>query len=345
VIKQVLLWDLITTRIGLGARKPNGWYPCRCLICNDYQERGGFKQDGDEVRWKCFNCGSRFKYTEHSGKLYSDAKQVLYSFGVTSNELDEVLGSTFFNKGEAKAEISEETLKPKFSLFTPEIELPPSSHLLGAPIKDELQNPLIEYMVQRKLDPIKLNAHFSLDPKFLGRIIVPCYRDTKVIFWQARTIFKDVNPRYLSPSVVKEAVLWGYDNIWRRYDTPLFITEGIFDAHHLDGVALLGSELTAAKLEVLNRTKRRKVVVVDRNMNGKKLAEVALTNGWEITFPPEGTSDTNDSVQKHGLAYTMWTLMRDITQPTGVKDVDGLTVQSKLQLNMQLALANIGRSK
>jgi hypothetical protein len=345
LIKERLLWDLITSRIALGPRKPNGWHQVRCNVCNDYQERGGFKLDGDEVRWKCFNCGSRFKFTEHSGKLYSDAKQVLYAFGITSTELDEVLGSSFFARGEGRTEISEETLKPKVSLFTPEIDLPPKSYPLGSAGNDALQNPLIEYMFSRKLDPLKLQTHYSLDPKYLGRIIIPCFRDSKVIFWQARTIFKDEQPRYRSPSVVKEAVLWGYDNIWKSYNQPLFITEGIFDAFHLDGVALLGSELTAAKLEVLNKTKRRKVVVVDRNNNGKMLAEVALKNGWEITFPPEGTSDTNDSVCKHGLIYTMWTLMRGITVPKGVKDVDGLTVQSKLQLNMQVALANLGKRK
>jgi hypothetical protein len=110
-------------------------------------------------------------------------------------------------------------------------------------------------------------------------------------------------------------------------------------------VALLGSELTQAKLEIINKSRRRRVIVVDRNENGKKLAELALKHGWQITFPPEGCTDTNDSVCKRGLLFTLHHLVQHITSPQGVRAADGVTVQSKLALQMELALAKLGRSK
>ncbi len=343
-MQQKFLRDVIETYVPLGRESAKGFRAVRCASCNDHSERGGFRFNGNEISYNCFNCGAKFFFEEGSGKISRNARSILEAFGISRELVNEVLGSSFFNQPKVEdKKITMEKLKPKVSLFTPEIELPPHCHPLGSPLKEELQVPLIEYLLNRKLDPLLLKAHFSLDIKHLGRVIIPCYRDGKVIFWQSRTIFKDEKPRYLSPGTTKDAVLWGYDNIWKNWDLPLFITEGIFDASHLEGVALLGSELTQAKLEIINKSKRRRVIVVDRNENGKKLAEIALKQGWQITFPPEGTTDTNDSVCKRGLLYTIYHLVKHITSPDGVKAADGVTVQSKLELQMQLALAKLGR--
>jgi DNA primase len=198
-----------------------------------------------------------------------------------------------------------------------------------------LQAPLIEYLINRSLDPLVLNAHFSLDPKFLNRVILPCSRDDKIIFWQARTILADVKPRYLSPSVNKDAVLWGYDFLWGDQSKPLFITEGIFDAASINGVALLGSTLNESKLQILNRCRRRKIVVVDRDDRGSALAQLALENGWEITWPAPGAADVNTSVQKFGVLLTTWYLLKQATVPSSLVSADGISVQSKLSLAMQ----------
>lgn len=170
-------------------------------------------------------------------------------------------------------------------------------------------------------------------------------REGKVIFWQARTILPGVKPRYMSPSVVKDAVLWGYDNIFKNYDQPLFITEGIFDAEPLDGIALLGSKLNEAKLEILNRSKRRKIVVVDRDDNGSALAEMALQHGWEITFTALGAGDVNKSIQTRGRLLTIWDLLKNATAPSTLRTSKGVAVQSKLELGMQMALAKMTGKK
>lgn len=343
-MRERLLSDLIQDKIHLGAESATGFRVLRCQVCNDHSERGGFKFDGSDVGYSCFNCGAKFKYEEGSGKLGSNAKRILEAFGITRQEIDEVLGSSFFNKAEKPKDITLEVLKPQVTLYTPEVELPPKSFPLGADHHDELQAPLIEYMFSRGLDPLKMNAHFSLDPKFLKRVIIPCMRDGKIIYWQARHL-ENVKPRYLSPGTAKEAVLWGYDNLWKNYDLPLFVTEGLFDAAPLDGVALLGSKLNDSKIEVLNKCHRRKIMVIDRDENGAVLADMALALGWEITFPPEDSNDVNKSIQKHGKLFTIWTLMKNTTVPQGMKTASGVNLQSKLQLDMQLALAKLGRRK
>lgn len=341
-MKSRLLSDLIEEHIHLGKESSTGFRALRCAVCNDHSERAGFKFDGDTIGYNCFNCGSKFVYEENSGELGKHARRILEAFGITKQQLDEVTGSAFFVKANEPKTITMEALKgPQIKLHTPEVPLPPKTYPLGAEHNEALQIPLVEYLLSRKLDPISLNAHFSLDPKHLNRVILPCMRDGKVIFWQSRTIKDGVKPRYVSPGTDKTAVLYGYEKLWRDYDLPLFVTEGIFDAESVDGVALLGSTLNDSKIEVLNRCRRRKIVVVDRDGNGKQLADLALGTGWEITFAPAG--DANKSLIQYGKPYLIWYLLKNATVPSSFVTSAGISVQSKLQLEMELALARLRR--
>jgi hypothetical protein len=215
------------------------------------------------------------------------------------------------------------------SLDTPICALPEHCLPLGAAQHEELQLPLVEYLLSRRIDPLFTRACFSTVPEFSRRVIIPFYRGGKVIFWQARHIDSGVKPRYLSAPVAKNAVLYGYDQLLRHSQLPLFVTEGIFDAIPLDGAALLGSSPTTAQLEVLRQSKRRLVFVIDRDNNGQGLALVAQANNWEITFVDPKVADVNDSLQRFGRIYTVWSLLNNITRPKA-NSLD------QLAMNMQL---------
>lgn len=345
-MQKLLLQDLIEQNIHLGSESATGFRAVRCASCNDHSERAGFKFEGGTVGYSCFNCARKFRYEELSGKLSRDARKVLLDFGIKEQQIQEVLGSSFFVKAAEPKEVTLESLKPKITLYTPEVELPPKCYPLGSSLCDELQAPIIEYLLSRCIDPLEVNALFSVDPKYFNRVIIPCMREGKVIFWQARTII-DAKPRYLSPGLSKEAVLWGYDNLWKNYDQPLFITEGIFDAAPLSGVALIGSKMNASKLEVLNKCRRRKIVVMDRDENGENLANLALSEGWEISWPGPSARgqilDVNKCVQKYGRAYTIWTLMKNSTTPKGMRGTDGVAIQSRLNMELEQTLARMSR--
>lgn len=341
-MKQKLLRDLVEAHVHLGKEASNGFRGCRCEVCNDRVERAGFKFEGNVVSYHCFNCKQNFDYEEGSTSMPPWVRKTLEAFGISPTEISELVGTSFFVKANEPKTITVESMAPKIVLFTPEVALPPKSYPIGAPHNEDMQIPLAEYVLNRGLDPVALNAHFSMDPKFFGRVILPCMRDGKIIYWQARTI-GDQKPRYKSPGTGKEAVLWGYDTLrGGNYNHPLFITEGIFDAASIDGIALLGSQLNASKLEILNKSRRRRAVVIDRDDNGGHLGQLALDNGWEITFPPPGC-DANQSVQKYGKLFTIWTLIKNMTSPSGLKTTTGTTVQSQLALNMQMALAKMGK--
>jgi DNA primase len=167
-------------------------------------------------------------------------------------------------------------------------------------------------LLSRKIDLKKYQFYFSLEQRFINRIIIPFYRNQKLIFWQARSIIKNDKNRFDNAPVSREAVLFNFDQLKSYTTTPLFITEGVFDAMMLDGVALLSSTLNPAKEKLLSESKRRLVFVIDKDKNGGELAKRVLDRGWEIVFSPDGTDDVNHSVQRFGLSWTIYEMMRSI---------------------------------
>ena len=172
---------------------------------------------------------------------------------------------------------------------------------------------------------------YSLDPNFLRRVIIPFWKDEKIIYWQARTIDR-IKQRYLNCIISKEAVLYGYSELYRWSSAPLFVAEGVFDAMQVNGVSILGSVINQTKLQLLNKSKRRLVFVIDRDENGHKLGKFALDNNWEITFVDINADDINDSINKFGKLFTIYSLMKNISS----KNINFEKLESRLNLDLHI---------
>ena len=333
--KQASIADVIHQHVHLGRLSSTGFYAVRCAVCNDHSERAGFKLDGDEVGYSCFNCHTRFRYEEGSGKYSRSMKEVLRAFGVPDEALQEVSATLFFNKAdESEKEITIAAMR-RVKLTTPEVSFPPATKRIGSDGFEELQIPIVEYLLKRKMDPEKF--YFSRDPKHLGRVVIPFWRDGKLIYWQSRAIDDEVRPRYRNCEISMEAVIYGFDRLFEYSDAPLFVTEGVFDAESIDGISLLGSTLNEAKIELLKKTRRRILFVIDMDDNGSDLGKQVLDNGWELTYVDPRAEDINDSVQKFGRLFTIYSLIRNATTQPG-KD-------SHLELGLGLLEAKLRRSK
>jgi len=89
------LRDLIEGRIHLGKESSTGFFSVKCEVCSDHSERAGFKFDGDEVGYSCFNCGCKARSKDGKGKMGA----VLAAFGISPDEVARVQGELWFNKG------------------------------------------------------------------------------------------------------------------------------------------------------------------------------------------------------------------------------------------------------
>jgi hypothetical protein len=238
-------------------------------------------------------------------------RRVLTGLGIDDSDISLVVNSSFFNKKEETTKITLDALT-KVNTNTPPVKLPPNSIRLGTTMDClELQGKIVDYLVRRCVDLDKYTFWFSTEERFKNKVIIPFYRNGQQIYWQARCV-DGSDSRYDNAPVSREAVMFNMDSLWVHSPAPLFVCEGVFDAMMVDGVALVGSKLTAAKLELLRNSRRRIIFVIDKDKNGRKLAEMVLAAGWEIAFAPEGAFDLNESVQRFGKTWTCVQLMKSI---------------------------------
>lgn len=310
MIKQQKLEDLILESIHLSPTS-TGWHVCKCQLCHDYKERGGFKFDQGQVGYSCFNCGKTGKYEEFSGELSKNMRRILNAHGIDDTDINNVINSSFFKKEEATTKITLAALT-KVNTNTPPTKLPAKSFRLGGVEEHlDIQQKIADYLIDRHVD-LDYPFYFSLEERMKDRVIIPFYRNGQLIYWQARSLLDDEKKRYDNAAVSRDAVIFNFDQLQTFNPLPLLVCEGVFDAMMFNGIAILGSKLSDAKLELLSKSNRRLIFVIDKDKNGAHLAEEVLRMGWEITFAPQGASDVNRSVQRFGKAWTARQLIKNI---------------------------------
>lgn len=311
MIKQQRLQELIEEKVYF--RPHNGWLVGKCGLCNDYKDRAGFRFEDGQVIYNCWNCSTGSTYTEFSGRISKKMRQILHAYGIEDSEISQVVNSTFFVKKEEEPKTLSLKTLTKVNTNTPPVKLPPNSFKLGSTEEQlEYQLKLFEYCERRKIDLEKYQIWFSMESRYKDRIIIPYYRNGQLIYWQARSINPLEKKRYDNCIASRDAVMFNMDQLHRYIPLPLFVSEGPFDAMMFDGLATLGSKLTEAKIELLAQTKRRLIFVIDKDKNGRALAESILQTGWDITFAPDGADDINTSIQRYGKSWTAQQLMLNI---------------------------------
>lgn len=306
VIKQHVLLPAYPTK--------RGWYAVLCRVCKDHGQKGdraGFKFDGDIVGYSCFNCGHSAVFDPNKDDTISQNMQtVLSSFGIEKTEWNKALFASAVNgTTHRKSSTIDVSIEPS------ELQLPSYFYPLTDDKQDQYAQFAIDYLNNRQVDYNKHRFYMShltddkTSKKWFGRLIIPIYKDNKLIFWQGRDLTNQRAKKYLSVDHPRDNVLTNYDILSQRVNTPVYVTEGWFDSYFLDGVAVLGPKITPNQVKWLNKTNRQKVIIPDRLGDGWRLANQALSLGWSVSTPDIGScKDVNDAVIKYGLLYTLKTI-------------------------------------
>jgi hypothetical protein len=289
--------------------KSKGWDHCKCKLCGDYKVRASFAFEGDRIKYNCFNCGQAPSYKVGSSFISKEFRDVLNAYGVTDNDIDLEIGKLFFNKDTITL------AKKKAESKIAELELPPNSYAVPEVNPDDVWTIVAsEYLEARGLSLTDHTWYLSSNLNYRDRLIIPYYKDGKVIYWQARSFDENAKKRYINPNVPIEPILFGYEELEKTSSQPIFIMEGVFDAISIGGISMLGSKLYKQRIDAFTRSRRRKVFVIDKKdkqNNGYKLGLDALKHGWEISYVSGDTQDVNHSVSKYGKLWTLRNLMEN----------------------------------
>jgi DNA primase len=118
----------------------------------------------------------------------------------------------------------------------------------------------------------------------------------------------DKQPKFISDS--QPGYVFGTD-LQHKDWTNVIVTEGIFDALSIGGVAVMHNTVSDAQARLIRNLGRDITVVPDQDQAGMELLDRAVELGWAVSIPnwPKGCKDVNDAVIAMGRVGTLLTIM------------------------------------
>ena len=319
---------------------PSGWISFNAPCCHhngetpDTRGRGGLIPGADgAVSYHCFNCG--FKTSWRPGWHISyKFRKLLRWFGADDNTIQRFVIEAL----QVKDTVAPDTI-PATDITAVDFQprpLPPDSASirqwatlarLGGDWDDQgLEDATVppqliricEYLLDRGAGQWSRNYDFYISDdtayNMHRRVIIPFIWNDKIIGYTARAIEDGVQPKFHS-SYEPNFVF----NVNNQQPNSRFaiVCEGPFDAISVDGVAVLGSNISEAQADIIDSLARQIIVVPDFDVkpnkqgrlvwSGKQLIDNALEYGWAVSFPVwrETCKDINEAVVKYGKLFVL----------------------------------------
>ena len=294
-----LIADTLISHLPFRRRQtPSGWISFNAVCCSDQRNRGGVIQDGEAVSYHCFNCG--FKASWQPGRGVSvKLRKILQLLNVDDATISKL-------QLEAIRHLSEGV--PTRSITTPTF-IPRSLPRGAEPVLSYLNDlpekliPILEYIYSRSLSVDDYNFYWTPEEGFDDRLIIPFYYKGITVGYTARRIGEG-KAKYLSEQQPGYVFNLDKQNYNRQF---VIVCEGPLDAISIDGLAVLGSEISQQQALLIKQLQREVIVVPDRDQAGIKLIQCAIDNNWSVSLPDwdNDIKDINDAILKYGKLNTL----------------------------------------
>ena len=286
-------------------KTPSGWVSFNAPCCQhngqsiDTRQRGGIIQEGDNISYHCFNCG--FKASWQPGRNISYKFRNLLKWLNAPDDIINKLALQVMQENEGIQVKKKLVELPEFNT----VPLPENVVELSSITDfDKHSVAVLEYMASRNLNIDDTKYYWSSSLGYRDRLIIPFYFEKRIVGWTARTVLDKKMPKYLSEQ--QPGFIFNLDE-QRPQKIFVIVCEGPIDAIHVDGVALLGSEIKDQQAMLINRLNKDVIVVPDRDEAGSKLVEKAIELGWGVSLPDwdSDITDIGEAVNKHGRLYAL----------------------------------------
>ena len=305
IVKETLLQFAPIKR----KQTPSGWISFNAPCCHhngtsaDTRGRGGLIGNTDGgISYHCFNCGYKASWQpgrnlSYKMKWFNAPDDVITKLALDVMKLNEGETDNFYT-----------VQLPTFV----DVELPQDAK----PIKD-IENDIpthlldvLKYMKERNLYLDDYNFYWSPNLGYRDRLIIPFYHNKKIVGFTARTFLPNKRPKYLSNQ--QPGYVFNFDE-QRPEKIFVIVCEGPIDAIHVEGVAVLGSEIKDQQVAMINSLNKQVIVVPDKDKAGSKMIETALEQGWSVSMPDWGKdiNDIGDCVKQHGKLYTLYSIVNN----------------------------------
>ncbi len=307
------MFDILSILPGKKKQTSSGWTSFNAICCThfghrqDKRMRGGIKFDGSNWSIHCFNCG--FKCNFVLGRSISvKTRNLLVWSGIDDQQVKRWSLESLQQK-DLLDFTSERVTLSKISF--PKITLPLDNEPLT------LENPkhfrYIEYLEKRGIhyDSFPFLVTPNANGRNRHRVIVPYYYKKEPVGHTSRFI-DDKIPKYIN--VQPPGYVFNLDA--QKADWQVCIlTEGIFDALSIDGIAVMHDDINESQARLIARLNKKIIVVPDRDKTGLALCDKALELGYSVSLPDweVDVKDVNDAVVKYGKLPTLLSILQCAT--------------------------------
>jgi hypothetical protein len=290
---------------------PSGWISFNAVCCHynvgsvDKRGRGGLKATEQGWSYHCFNCG--YKATFILGRTLSfKARKLLGWMGVPEAEIDHLNLESLKHKNiHGILDDRQRVFNTLAAIDFEERDLPPFAELLT----DEHKY-YMDYVRSRCVPqdfPVMVQIQNDGIHWVRPHVVIPFTYDNKIVGWTCRFV-DNKQPKFISDS--QPGYVFGTDLLNSAW-TNVIVTEGIFDALSINGLAVMHNTISDAQARLIRNLGREITVVPDQDRAGIELVDRAVELGWAVSMPdwPDDVKDVNDAVIKYGRLATLLTIM------------------------------------
>lgn len=290
-------------------RTPSGWTTFDCPVCSDKRKRGGVITNGAKISYHCFNCGytTGWSPAPHMGKKYKDLVEKL---GASTSDIHRVQVD-LMKHSETLADVEDTGFVYNLKKFDP-IDVSEFDVTLVEDLPED--NEIRQYAYERGILGLYPLLHFNNFP-FKKRLIVPFMYDGDLVGFTGRHVAppdKDTPKYYHS---LPPGYVFNIDKFVDSERDFVIVTEGVFDAILIDGVSVLGNNVTPEQAHLIEKLGKQVILCPDRDEAGKNLIEQAVALGWAVSFPPwaDGIKDAAEAAQRYGRLATVHSIISNAT--------------------------------
>lgn len=257
----------------------------RCPFCGDSRTKKNVKRfhvdfysPYNTFIYKCHRCGESGNivslYSFLKGCSYSDAKKILLNKKYDPNKIKKFLRKKSYSKTEPIEVDADLDIDINNECYT--VDSRPDNQYDKRNIEK-----LKKFKEDRKI-PDSLPIYFAHSGRYKSRIIIPIYVNNKLVYFQGRSIYKEIEPKYLNPKVEKNKIILNSDKFER--DKYIIINEGIIDAYSIDnnqGTCVIGGYIDKDYInKIMKYTDKGVIICLDnpkKDQNSRKVLKKLIT--------------------------------------------------------------------
>jgi hypothetical protein len=284
----------------------SGWISFNGPCCQhrgespDKRQRGGLKTNLDGgFSYHCFNCGYTASFVLGRSLTFK-ARKLLEWLGVDTQQI-ELLNLESLRHKSIHGLLEDNRPIMKFEIEFEEKDLPTGLELVTTE-----HTAIQEYLRGRQ---IPLDYPFMTNSNAPRPGVVIPFTYNGAVVGNTTRFLDDRQPRYIND--MQPGYVFGTD-LQRDPWQIVVVTEGIFDALAINGLAVMHNDINTQQVELIKSLSKQVVVVPDQDEPGMKLVDRAIELGWAVSMPnwPEGVKDVNDAVICMGKLATMITILQ-----------------------------------